>query len=199
MFHSKTVALIGPAPHILERVQDLSNFDLVCMVNNMLPISPELARAVGSRCDVWYPANMLLQAKPELCKHPDVKIIRTTKTAAAHIPEPCLYKWSRAKWPLHALMQQLGCMPNRGMRAMIDILSHNPAKLYITGFTFYQGSAYFPGYTTAEYNQYTIQKAGNLGDHLQEPQIDYFKKNILPHPAVEVDWKLKKMFEAAIL
>lgn len=194
IFKNKRVALIGPAPHILERQQDFSKYDVVCRVNMMVPITREMLKTTGNRCDVWYPANAVLSAYPELCLSNDVKIIRTTNKGLALIPISCRDKFSKAKWQLEELKKELGCTPNRGLRAIIDILNHRPAELYITGFTFYIGDAYFPGYTNDSHLELTTKKMGNIGGHKQDSQMKYFKEKIIPNPVVKLDWKLKELF-----
>lgn len=196
LFKGKRVALIGPAPHILERVQDFYEYDLVCRVNRMAITTGKISTATGYRCDVWYPANKLLMEHPFICSLHTVTFIRTTKKASVLIPEPRRYKFSQAKWDLEGLKAELGCTPNRGLRAMIDILQNDPKELYITGFTFYQGDgAYYEGYSTPEHTKLTAEVAGNLGGHKQEPQIKYFKEKILTHPAVKIDWKMQELFK----
>lgn len=187
MFQGKTVALTGPAPHILREPQDLSRFDIVARVNMMVPMSEALIRATGNRCDVWYPSNQVLERHPELCALPEVKLIRTTSHGAQHIPQAYKHKWSRTGWNLTAIMNEIGCMPNRGLRAMIDILAHNPAELYITGFTFYQAGAYYDGYTSEETNAAHLISGGDMGGHKQKPQIDYFRRHIYKDPRVKLD------------
>lgn len=197
LFKGKRVALIGPAPHILDRIQNFNDYDLVCRVNKTLPVWPSKIREkTGSRCDVWYPANNLLRQQPWFCELIFVDKIRTTKKGSLLIPEHSRHKFSKAKWDLEGLKAELGCMPNRGLRAMIDILQNKPKELYITGFTFYQGDgAYYEGYSTPEHTKLTAEVAGNLGGHKQEPQIKYFKEKILTHPAVKIDWKIQELFK----
>lgn len=186
--------LIGPAPHILEKKLHITDDWLVCRVGNVFPLSPEMIEATGRRCDYWYPNNLLLKAHPEICLDSDIRKIRITKTGSQFIPKQAKHKWERAWWNLPVLMKELGCMPNRGLRAMIDILSYKPQLLYITGFTFYQGEPYYPGYTTEEHYQHTKEMQGDISDHRQKPQIEFFRRVILPNPAVKVDKKLKEMF-----
>ena len=192
MFQNKKVALIGPAPHILDRVQDFSGYDIVCRVKGMLPIPIEMIKYTGFRCDVWYPANGFLKKNPDLCLLDEVKFIRCSKKSSNDIPIEVKHKWSRLEYNRKELKEILGATPNRGLIAMIDIVKEQPAELYITGFTFYQGDAYYPGYTTIEGNSNMILMKGNAGNHIQEPQINYFREKILPF--VKVDWKMKQMF-----
>lgn len=179
---NKSVILIGPAPHIIEQQINLSTFDVVCRVGDVFPLSNQMIWATSSRCDVWYPANSLLNRKPFICLDPNIKAIRTTKKGAKEIHPDAMHKWQHTTWALDSIMNELGCHPNRGLRAMIDILSQKPKSLYLTGFTFYQSeNPYFDGYTTEEHFERTKITKGDLGAHLQDPQIKYFKKYILPH------------------
>ncbi len=179
LFTGKKVVLTGPAPHITEVKQDLSGYDLVCRLNAMIPLSKELIEATGNRTDVWFPANLMLILKPELCIYP--KIIRTTRSGEQLVPKIYRCKISYMNPHFEKLKAKIGCTPNRAIRAMVDILKDKPALLYVTGITFYKTGAYYRSYTY--YNQANKQHEmakGNVGGHRQEPQFKYFLKYIAP-------------------
>ncbi len=193
LFFDKRVALVGPAPHILDSVQDLSGYDFVCRVNGSIPLSEEMILCTGNRCDVWYPANRMLKVDGNLCLLDEIKIIRTTKKGAVHIPKKAHHKLNLCTSNFSELKRAVNCVPNRGLKAMVDILSETPKELYITGFTFYQFGSYYDGYVSDKDRDHQSKKGGNVGNHKQEPQMEYFKSKILPF--VKVDSKLKEMFK----
>lgn len=194
LFKDKIVVLIGPAPHVIEDRYYFSHADLVCRINRMVPISEEMKRATGDRCDVWFPANALLQSDPDLCGLNCIKKIRCSSKGAIHIPKMFMHKWSKSNSIHDKLSRDVGCLPNKGLKAMVDILLDQPQLLYIIGFTFYQGVAYYPGYTNDQDNDLHTKRMGDIGRHVQEGQIRYFKEKILPLPNVKVDPVMMKMF-----
>lgn len=194
MNKNQKFVLFGPAPHVLEGYFNFPSEYHICRVGNVFPLTQKMKWATGSHTDYWYPANQLLAARPEICFHSGIRYIRITKLGAKYIPKEVMHKWSRTSWQIEKLQKELGCMPNRGLRAMIDILAQDPQELHIIGFTFYQGEPYYPGYTTPEHYEYTKKNQGNLSNHRQDPQIKYFKKKILTHPAVRVDAVMEEMF-----
>lgn len=187
-FKNKSVILIGPAGHITKKIIDTDPFDIVARVGAIFPISEALAKSTGTRCDFWYPANSYLDRYPEICADPHIQKIRITKTGARFIPEQYRHKWSPTTWPITQLIKVLGCYPNRGLRAMIDILNGDPAQLHIVGFTFYQSKQpYFIGYCNSQNQERIRQTRGDVGKHKQAPQIQYFKKHILPHVSTDIE------------
>jgi hypothetical protein len=194
LFRNKSVVLIGPAPHVIESSYDFRHYDIVCRINRMVPIPEEMKKATGDRCDVWFPANQLLRNEPSLCGLSCIKTIRCSQKASEIIPKDFRYKWSKSNILHDELSKAVGCLPNRGLKAMVDILKDQPTMLFIVGFTFYQGGAYYPGYTNDQDNERHKNNAGNIGRHVQEGQIRYFKEKILPSPNVWVDSVMMKMF-----
>jgi hypothetical protein len=193
MQKNQKFVLFGPAPHVLRRNYRFPAEYHICRVGNVFPLTSDMVHATGSHTDYWYPANQLLLKKQEVCNSRDIRFIRTTKTGSRLIPATAIHKWSRTSWELNNLQNKLGCMPNRGLRAMIDILAQDPIELIIIGITFYHGEPYYEGYTGEEHYQLTKEKRGDLGNHKQDPQIRYFIENILPHPAVKIDDELKRV------
>ena len=194
IFTGKRVVLVGPAPHIVDRVQDLSGYDLVCRVGLRPPLSDEIKKCTSDRFDVWFPANQLLRLYPKMCLADELKIIRTSQKCTGLIPLSARNKISYINTDTSKLRKDVECCPNRGLKAMIDILSEDPAELYVTGLTFYLDGAYYNGYSSDKDNAEHTKKRGNIGNHKQEPQIEYFKKYIMPH--IKMDWKLKELFSA---
>lgn len=189
----KNVILIGPAPHILETKLEIPESSVVCRVGAVFPLSAKMIECTTDRCDYWYIANCFLKENPHTCLDPNIKHIRTTKLASTFIPKAARHKWSWAKWDLDKMQKQLKCLPNRGMRAIYDILAQKPKSLHITGITFYLGDPYYKGYATDEHYEETKIRGGDMGPHRQAPQIDFFIRNILTNPVVTIDPKLASL------
>jgi len=196
LFENKSVVLIGPAPHILKKKQDFSGFDYVCRVNDMVPITKPMIKATGSRVDVLYARQRIIKNKPHLCEYADYVI--TTDRGVEQCPEKYKDKVRHYTCPLvienrRSEMQQiLGCLPNTGFRAMVDIHYQKPKRFYITGFTFYNGKTHYEGYGRGKRHKRLHQKqGGEIGLHKQPPQFEYFKNHIAPY--VEMDAELEAL------
>jgi hypothetical protein len=196
LFKDKLVVLVGPAPHILERKQDFSKFDYLCRVNDMVPLTKQMIKATGDRVDVLYARRRIIKNKPHLCDY--APIVFTTDKGVDHCPAQWKSKVHYYTCPLVKenrnchIEKELGCLPNTGFRAMVDILYQEPKLFYLTGFTFYHGKTHYEGYGRGTKHKERHQKqGGEIGRHKQEPQFQYFKKNIAPY--VEMDAELKSL------
>lgn len=186
LFTGKSVVVTGSAPHITESVQDLSGFDLVCRINGQIPLSEELEKATGPRCDVWYPANRFLKLHPDVCEF--TPVIRTTRKGAGLVPDKYQHKVSYMNPHFGGLKKKLGCIPNRGLRAVVDILADKPKRLYVTGMTFFQTGVHYKGHYP--YMELNPEAKGDEAGHLQAPQIAYFKSLM---DKIEVDDVMKEV------
>lgn len=201
-FAGKTVAIVGPAPHIaeLEQADHINSFDVVVRVNNALPIPDAIKRTTGDRCDVLYvrrKRNGMSEAWHSL------KEIRV-KTNVLWNSDVDLrdYKPFKEKIKIvdpehyYALKRKLGCVPNTGFMAIADILAEQPAKLYITGFTFYQTGGYAAAYDVpASQHRRAAERKGDGPTHRQEPQLAYFRQQFYHLPNIEVDKVLQEVLQ----
>jgi hypothetical protein len=196
LFKGKSVALIGPAPHIIERRQYFRDYDLVCRINNAVHMPDDLALATGTRCDVWYASDKMMTHKSHFGKYDYVKYLRAGKSRKRHLDPQVKHKFSEMHGFLFPVRKLLKCEPNRGVKAIIDILMDNPKRLYITGFTFYQvGKAYFDGYCSEKGQKQNTARKGECGNHSQPSQLDLFVTLIWQHPKVKVDAELNEVCE----
>lgn len=186
LFHGKRVAITGPAPHIITNAFDASQFDIIVRLNLMIPLQADVIQATSNRCDVWYPANTLLRKRPDLCFENDVKVIRISAKGAKAIPAKALHKVSYMNKLSH-LRMHVKSTPNRGIKAIADIILDKPKLLYITGFTFYTDGSYYPSYCSSETHLHQSTTKGNIGGHDQEEQLRYFQRFIAPLPFVKTD------------
>ena len=189
MFKGKKVCLLGPAPHIAEVKHDYSQYDFICRVNAMIPVPELVAVATTNRTDVWYTCYMLLKKYPELCAIPGV--LRITQGQKEFVPQKFQKKISLMNPHFNRLKAAVGCTPNRGMRAMVDILDSKPKLLYVSGITFYKGKSYYEGYGGGLIA--AKETDGNTNAHKQDPQFQYFIKHI--YPFIKTDSVLKEIVE----
>ncbi len=164
----KRVVLVGPAPTVVgSRQRDLiESHDVVVRVNHALPVPEHLRPDVGSRTDVLY--HNLWRASPKALPFRELVALldgHVHWVCAAHpylnLDHPFADDIDgfvsdlagrvpfRVPNSLRYLCTSWDCRtrPNAGVSAIVDLLSFELARLYVTGFTFYAGSqAYHDGY-----------------------------------------------------
>lgn len=199
-FTDRTVALICPAEHTatLEQAELIKPYDLVVRVNDAFPMPPDVARCTTDRTDVLY---IRRKCKPHKGWR-SVKEIRLEPRALWQ--EDSIhrdyYGYRHCTTLIHPtiereLYEELGGNPNLGFLAIADILSEGPARLYVTGMSFYR-TGYFPGHKpfSPELKKEILEAKGELHGHSAAKQIDYWKKNWLGR--VEVDSVLERILSA---
>lgn len=204
IFYQKRVALLGPAPHIVEfdQTRRLRDFDIIVRMNLALPLAEKVKRCTTDRCDVLY---IRRKVYPVADWH-NVKQVRIDPKALwgpdfltdRDVYEPWKEKiiflgpyYLKKGW-----VAEMGSNPNMGMVAIADILDNHPAQLYVSGLTFYQGPLYHPDYAARvplETRQGMEAGRGTAFGHDQFSQIRYFKKHFAHR--VKVDWVLAEILQ----
>jgi len=199
-FTGKSVALVGPAPHILDRVQDLSGFDYVVRTNTAIAMPPEVVAATGPRCDVLYLAVFKgwMRKASAMARVQEFRVKNTQLWHSTPQIHDVLMPWKDRVSIIDSDMErwltaQVGCDPNVGLIAMVDILHERPSRLYLTGFTFFQGVSHYPGYRNGVFSESLTKTKGETPLHRQQPQFDFFLEHI--RPLVEVDDTLNQICE----
>ncbi len=196
LFTGKKVVLIGPAPHITEKFQDFSDYDLVCRINLQVHMPDVLKKYTGDRIDVWFPTDKMIRDNHSWAEYDHVKIVRVGESRKRYFTKDTRHKFSRMNGFLSQVRREIKCEPNRGMKAIIDICMDRPSELYITGFTFYQKDvAYYDNYCPASGQQRISKSKGDVANHRQRPQIKYFIENILPLKFVRIDQELRDVVD----
>jgi hypothetical protein len=200
IFKNKRVCIIGPAPHILEQDQRelIDGFDVVCRINDALPVPKEMQKTTGERCDVLYiwrkvKAHPSWQNLKEIRLKPD-SIFEKDWLKGEHEPyrEKIVVVHPDSFYRLQRIIRT---RPNTGVVAINDILDGEPKELYITGITFYQEGAYYPGYVSAARNEQITKVKGDFARHRQGEQMRLFRKLYLDHPAVKCDSTLEEIMK----
>jgi len=202
----KRVAIVGPAPSIVgsKQAKALEAFDVIVRLNKALPVPDELHSDIGKRTDVLYNCmnpseecggkidiNQLHRQHVKFLVSPyapyqsyrfqrDIKSFEeTNRRHAKPIPfchiDPTYF----------ARLMQIIKLPNTGISAILDLLQHDIAHLYITGFTFFKG-----GYIK-QYRGYDERKVLNFmakyNLHDQERQLHYMRRILKNNPRVTMD------------
>lgn len=163
-FAGKTVALVGSGPGVLANEPGkIDGYDVVVRVNNY-----KLTTATGRRTDVMYSffGRSIRKTTSELvrdgvklcyCKCPNARVMEsawhTEQGREAGIDFRYIYRLREGWWPCEVyvpstseFMKHFELMnkhiPTTGFSALLDILSHRPAKVYLTGFDFFQSGVH---------------------------------------------------------
>lgn len=204
---NKRVVVVGPAPSIIgsKQGEEIDSYDVVVRINKALPVPNNLKQDIGSKTDILFnclntsPDNggylhipMLMQeldwvASPYAAVHPFERDIRNfSNQLSGRIP----FFIPDSSWYLN-IENEMGTRPNSGILAILNCLNFEPSEVYITGFTFFKGGYY------KEYRQLSEQQVMHRmtqhGNHIQEPQIVYFKKHVATKSFVKMDKALIKV------
>lgn len=160
MFHGKHVALVGSAPGVLDnRPGFVDSHEVVVRVNNY-----KVGARPGVRCDVFYSffgssirktADQLKRDGVRLCicKCPDAQFIESAwhrrRDRLRGVDFSYIYRMRSDFWfcdtyvPtteqfLEWFMLLGRRVPTTGFAALLEILSHDPASVYMTGFDFFR-------------------------------------------------------------
>lgn len=159
MFHGKRVALVGSGPGVLDNERGfIDGHDVVARVNNY-----KTGRAQGYRCDVHFSfyGTSIRKTADELksdgvrlcvCKCPDAQFMDSEWHRRRNRPNGVnfsyIYRNRVGFWFCDTYVPTLkqflewfrlidGHVPTTGFAALLEILAHEPASLYLTGFDFF--------------------------------------------------------------
>jgi hypothetical protein len=194
MFSGRRVAIVGSGPGSLDNPSGLvDSFDVVVRVNNY-----KTGASPGYRCDVFYSffGSSIKKAREDLiadgvrlciCKCPDAKFMESEWHRRMNKPHGVDFRYiyeARREWwfcptyvpPLDefvASFELLGRhIPSTGFSAVLAVLEHNPARLYLTGFDFF---------ASRTHNVNEPWRPGNPDDpigHAPELERDYLRQHL---------------------
>lgn len=212
IFKGKKVIIIGPADTANQYCtpEFVNQFDVVVRVNRSFPVSEENAKFTTNRCDVLFhslvesgewSAGVLdfknlageglknLVFPISLAKHHKTayKIKnRIPKTIGFYRPKIDLYK--------DMVASCAGFQPTTGFSAIYLSLKAQPAKVFITGFSFYQ-TAYAGSYRNEINNMNAwVKKINDKGDHNLKAEFDSLLKACKASKGVELDPFIDELF-----
>jgi hypothetical protein len=190
--YGKSVALVGPAPTVVGSSQGdaIDSYDVVIRTNKAIPPVIEMSSDIGVRCDILYHCmNTSPKAGGEI--NVDVLIENGVKWLAApyarrgrfHHAATMFEADNAGRLKYHnvdnsfydSVKKCMGTMPNTGIMAIIDLLRHDVAEIYVTGFTFFRGG-YHGHYRNGRSEAHTLNEMQKAGCHKIEPQIEFMKK-----------------------
>lgn len=202
----KRIALVGPAPSILNSKQGkaLEEYDVIVRLNKAVPVPDELFDDIGRRTDVLYNC---MNPSEECGGKIDITELhrRGVKFLVSPFAPYKTYRFGKdikdfARRNLDheygvrfchidpkyfARLMVLLKLPNTGIAAILDLLQHDIKSLYITGITFFKGG-YIPQYRG--YNEKEVMaRMARFNLHDQERQLDYMRKILTDNPRVKTD------------
>lgn len=165
VFAGKHVAIVGSGPGVMDNAPGwIDGHDVVVRVNNYKLVPP----ATGARTDVFYSffGRSIKKTEAELqadgvklcmCKCPDAKFIesawhrRNGKMNGVDFRSIYTFRWGF--WfcdtyvpPVAEFMRAFDMLgrhvPTTGFSAILDVLSHQPASVYLTGFDFFESKVH---------------------------------------------------------
>jgi hypothetical protein len=198
VFKGKTVALVGSGPGSLENPRGLvDSHDVVVRVNNY-----KLFPATGFRADVHYSfyGSSIRKTAAELkrdgvklclCKCPDAKFMdsewhrRNNKMLGVDFRP--IYDRRRGFWfcptyvpTVEEFMEHFnllgGHVPTTGFSALLDVLSFEPAHVYMTGFDFFSSKIH-----NVNERWRKINHTDPIG-HVPDAERAWFATNYDKHP-----------------
>jgi len=218
---NKKICLVGPSPHLIgSKSRDLiESFDLIVRLNVALPVPVERYDDIGKRTDILY--NCLSEHIDNGGKIDFKYWSENIQWLASPYPKHGVFKKqmeifenknAKTEYPLKAhfidtnfyiqLERDLGCRPNSGFAAIMDLLNHDIEELYVTGITFFQGG-YDPKYRPkiegvvvkdAKHSEILVNNRMNKhGNHRQKPQIEYMKKVFVTNNKLKGDEQFTKI------
>jgi hypothetical protein len=217
----KRVILVGPAPHLVDSNQKefIESFDVIVRLNVALPVSPDRYKDIGERTDILY--NCLSENKEDGGKTNLDLWSKTIKWLGVPYPKWGVFKRQMENFEKKITVSpkkvnysyidtqyyikienELGCRPNTGFCAMMDLLNYDIKELYVTGITFFKGG-YDPSYRGSidgikvldkNHSESLVHKRMNkAGNHRQQPQIDYMKKVFASNNKLKGDAEFEKI------
>ena len=216
---NKTVALVGPSKS-LEYTENngayIDSFDVVVRINKGLDVLG--TPFSGKRSDVLYNSLDLDPASggyilPEALKDHKVKFVRSPYAFSEGFHSPLVYSHPALESLVSTyslehidpdlyfnIKKETNSRVNSGLGAIVDLLSYNISKLYITGIDFYR-SSYLSNYNphkkwetkkdTEEDLEFLVQD--DDGHHHPDRQYRYFKDLFNTEDRIELDTFMSKI------
>ena len=154
---NKRVCIVGPANYLndLNYGKDIDKYDTIIRFNKGYNLTKNPER-FGSRTDVLYhcvcqsPDNGgpisdemidsfdIVFSYPQLSRYDNTSFIHGNIDDFNKLPTRLTNKNIVDKQNYIEWERNIGCRPNTGIIAILDILNMNPAELYVTGFTLFK-------------------------------------------------------------
>ncbi len=187
----KKVSIVGPAPSVIGSKQGarIDRSDVVVRTNQALPIMDDIKHDIGTRCDVIYhcmnttpKAGGLINVEMLLSNGVTWLAAPYARRGRFHNAATAFEKDNEGRLNYHnvdnafydSVYKYMGTMPNTGIMAIIDLLAHDVASVYVTGFTFFKGG-YHKHYRNGRSEAHTLAEMKKAGCHRIEPQIDFMQ------------------------
>ena len=209
----KRIVVVGPAPTIVGSKQHdlIDSYDIVVRLNRALPIPEHLKEDIGERTDVLYNC---MNPSNECGGKIDIHLLESIGVKFLVSPyapiEGVGYRFKKdidAYWKKNGnsfpfcyfdekyflKLLKIMKLPNTGINAILDLLHHDIAELYITGFTFFKGGYMkeYRGYSEQE----VLKRMARFNLHDQEKQLKHMRGILSKDPRVKMDNPLAEIIK----
>ena len=205
----KSVAVVGPAPSLLkmELGEKIDGHDVVVRSNTGFPPPKHLSKHLGSRTDIHYHCLneddlgggklFMEEMQKELdylcCPYPKWvdpfhrDIVRFENTNNGRLKFHCIDTDYYCN-----VVSKIGTRINSGIGTILDLLSYDIEKMFITGYTFFEGESYIEDVRPNEIME-KYKKTNFDGRHFQEPQKDLIRLLYTSDDRIELDDVMKRI------
>lgn len=216
-FTGQSIALVGPSPSIvgMGQGQQIDQYDLIARLNSALPLDPNTAADIGSRCEVLFSSLFVDRGnkldpgvpidsegwlnqgvKQLICAYPRwyPALRQNIDSYLASDPGRLPLAWaSRAAH--RAQSRQLGgYRPTTGYAAIRFLLDQPIKELFVTGFTFMRD-----GYQK-QYRDISVEQSQKvvktIGVHDPERELQDLRRLVAADTRIKIDPVLQKIFDA---
>ena len=209
LIKGKKIAVVGPSPHLegLNYGEKIDSYDIVIRLNQKFAIPERKFKDFGSRTDIMFGSfNNLNRGECDLNKDyiKSLKLLVCPMLSMWDVEEQ--NEWfDSTEVPYHnvcdghlfKIFKEVGTITNTGFASLIILLNYKVEELFLTGMTFFDmnkwGNVYYDEYydsikasTGETYGTWNPERSvdarlSRSDIHVQQPQIDYFKKIIKKH------------------
>ena len=208
----KSVCIVGPSPSLMKMHQGkkIDSFDIVVRTNRGFPTAKHLAEHIGTKTNIHYHSLNMEErcggafAWKEMQEEIDFICCPYPKWVGPFYNDVVNFEFvNDGRMNFHCIdtdhycnvVRKIGTRPTSGIGTIMDLLSHDIGKLYVTGYTFFEDGWY------EEYkNEEIIAPDGGLeeyrknsfnGTHYMEPQKDFVRMLCKADDRFEVDDVMK--------
>jgi len=219
----KTVAIVGPAPHIVgsNLGEEIDKYDIVARISSNSFIPKEMEKDIGSRTDISFNNFNIVDRKQilnNISYFKTLKIVVNTMlvtkeyneitSSAKNLKKNDVEVFIREDSDIKKIFDEAGTVCNSGIVGILTCLEYGAKKIFIAGFDFYNMGKYGKVYNDYYYDKCVEASAIKRKDnrlltakdmrsdiHNQEKQIEYFKKKVIPEykDKIEFDFFLKEL------
>ena len=198
-YSGKKILIIGGSSNIMiDEYPDY--YDLIVRINRGYPVKGEIKKLTSGRCDVLY-IYFSINPHKDWKRLPELRVRLNDR----RFDRPYTVKNKFGKYNdnisiieknfISSTNKKVGCKVNTGILAISEILEYDFDELHITGFSFYKKN-FHDDYPEGSIRKRMVMKhKGDVFEHNQEKQLEYFVENVFILDNVSCDYELTEICE----